>query len=246
VAAQFLVDTGTTAFFASSKPIRNPLDFLDHILRSAHEQIVAFGQRQNPPIDPRSTAVAVLIQGGYAYWSHAGDSRMYLLRSGRVSRRTRDHSLLEQMRRHGLSEKSGKAGRRYRNLVTQCLGGAGAHFGTTRGRPTELHPGDLLILCTDGLWSQFPDQRLLAITGGERPLQKVVDAMAATAAQAAAPASDNVTLLALRCLADAAPQDPAPAPDSTRAAAAPDRDEDELRAAIDLLRGAIEDFESKQ
>jgi serine/threonine protein phosphatase PrpC len=245
VAAQILMDTGRTSFAASPKPIEHPPGFLDDVLRCAHQEIVAYGHAQEPPIDPRATAVGVLVQDGQAYWTHAGDSRLYLIRDHRVIRRTRDHSFIEQMRGHGILDLGAKAAKRYRNLVTQCLGGAGMRFGTTRGQPTRLRAGDLLLLCTDGLWGQFPEERLIDALRGQDALEHLVNRLVRSAVASASPSSDNVTLVALRWLGDDARPAAEPPPETPPAeTATAETSTDDLQQAIELLRGAIEDFES--
>ncbi len=240
VAAQILIDTGRKIFETTSKPIGDPLGFLDDILSTSHEEIVAFGNRQDPHIDPRATAVAVLVQDGQAYWTHAGDSRFYLFRNYQALARTRDHSFVEQLRHRGLQVKNDKGGARYRNLVTQCLGGSGMRFGTTRGLPTPLKPRDILLLCSDGLWGQIPDADLASLMRHHGSLERMVNHLAESAVQHGAPTSDNVTLLVLRWPDDQPRGTQAPADEPVAASG----DGDEVKEAMDHLRSIIEEFET--
>ncbi len=243
-AARIMVETGKLAFESVSKPISEPLDFLDYILRTAHEAIVAFGTAHTPPIDPRATGVAALVQNGKAYWSHAGDSRLYLFRDYRDYARTTDHSFIEQLRYRGLRPANSKMHKRYRNLVTLCLGGNGMHFGTSRGNPTELQDRDILLLCTDGLWNQLSEESLGPQMRHHGSLERMVSSLANAAAQAAAPASDNVTLVAMRW------QDQPPEPQIPKTESSAEdtgtRPADEVQEAIDHLRSAIENFTPKE
>jgi len=243
-AAQILLDVGRTAFEAASKPIDAPLDFLDDIMAGAHEQIVEFGRNQVPPIDPRSTAVAALVQNGTAYWAHIGDSRLYLFRGYRIIQRTIDHSFVEQMRDRGLLTEGSPMAQRYRNLVTQCLGGTGAAFSTSRGRPIAMAPRDILLLCSDGLWSQLSDEQLIAQMRHHGSLSRMADELTHAAEQAGAPASDNVTLVALRWVGEDDSEEQEPADELSEEEEALDTSDEGLRDAIDLLRSAIDDFES--
>jgi len=239
VAAQILIDTGRRIFDHTSKPIGDPLGFLDDVLGTAHEEIVAYGKRKDPPIDPRATAVAVLVQDGQVYWTHAGDSRFYLFRNYQILARTRDHSFVEELRHRGLQFKDAKGGVRYRNLVTQCLGGSGMRFGTTRGLPTPLKPRDILLLCTDGLWGQIPDTDLKSMMRHHGSLERMVNQLAEIAAQNGAPSSDNVTLLALRWPEEQDATDSAEQPME-----APAEDSEEVKEAMDHLRAVIEEFDT--
>jgi serine/threonine protein phosphatase PrpC len=247
VAAQILMDTGRANFEAVSKPIRDPHDFLDNVLRRTHERIVAYGCNQKPPIDPRATSVAALVQNGKAYWSHTGDSRLYLFRGYKLIQRTRDHSFVEQLRERGLLKKNGRLEQRYRNLVTQCLGGEETRFGTTRGQPTTLSRRDILLLCTDGLWSQISDRELSPQIRHHGSLERMVNALAHSAQQAAAPTSDNITVIALRWLGDR-PERPVEqekvVPEVQGTARKAADKQDQLQDAINHLRAAIEEFEA--
>jgi serine/threonine protein phosphatase PrpC len=231
VAAQCLMDAGRTAFATVTKPLPQPLDFLDRIVTDAHARIIAFGHAQHPPIDPRATAVLAWIQHGHAYWVHAGDSRLYLIRDDQVARLTRDHSLVERLRRQGLNHDRDHKGRRLRNLVTHCLGGITTRLRVSHAQPARLQAGDLLLLCTDGLWTQYPDEQIGGLIPRQAPLQATVERLVQDATQAAAPTSDNATLLALRYL-----HDPEPEPNSGH----------DLQDAIQTLRGAIDDYQTHQ
>jgi serine/threonine protein phosphatase PrpC len=239
VAAQILVDTGRKMFEDTPKPVGDPLGFLDDILGAAHEEIVAYGRRQDPPIDPRATAVAVLVQDSRAFWIHAGDSRFYLFRSYQALYRTRDHSFVEQLHERGVKPKDHDGVGRYRNLVTQCLGGNGLRFGTTRGVPTSLKPRDILMLCSDGLWGQIPDQDLCSLMRHHGSLDRMVAQLAENAVQLGAPSSDNVTVLALRWRGGKGPKRKAAAELGVAADS-----NGEVRDALAHLRAVVEEFET--
>ena len=244
MAAQILVDTGRTAFKAASKPIDDPRGFLDKVLSSAHEQIAAYGHNHKPPIDPRSTAVAALVQNGSAYWAHVGDSRLYMFRGYRIIQRTTDHSFVEQMRGRGLLAEGDQAEQRYRNLVTRCLGGTGKPFSASHGHSIDMAPRDILLLCSDGLWSQISDERLIVQMRHHGSLKRMANELARSAAQTGAPSSDNVTLVALRWIGEEKLQPAEPVAAQPQTNDKPDEGKEQLQDAIDHLRSAIEDFES--
>src|SRR5262245_14374080 len=93
IAAQVTVDCLGGAFRAEAKPrVADPDKFLFDGVGRAHAMIHHHAQKQGLAESPRTTVVACLVQGGYAYWSFIGDSRLYLIRDGRVVTRTRDHT----------------------------------------------------------------------------------------------------------------------------------------------------------
>jgi serine/threonine protein phosphatase PrpC len=210
IAAQLLIDVSGSLFRQAAKPIDDPADFMLRCIGRAHQAILRFGSRQDPPVAPRTTAVLALIQGGTAHWAHVGDSRLYLLRGGQVQAQTRDHAHIRFVR-HSADDVSHP-----RTSLTRCLGGLPQPPLTTCGAATVLEAGDTLVLCTDGLWGQLTDRRLAgAFADRAAPIEAGLRALVAQAG--AAPNSDNVTAVALRWLAErgagaAQPISPVPPP----------------------------------
>src|SRR3989338_1508549 len=76
VAAEILVQTLMHSFQSLRQPvIQRPSAFLALGILQAHHAIIARAKASEPPIEPRTTCVACLVQNGYAYWAHVGDSR---------------------------------------------------------------------------------------------------------------------------------------------------------------------------
>ncbi len=215
LAASTLVVRFTEAFGNAPSPLPDPLMFLNECFVQAHHSIVDAGARHDPPIAPRTTGVACVVQDGVAYWAHVGDSRCYVLRGGRVAIRTRDHSQIEDLLTQGkIDEKRAKAHPK-RNHITRCVGGnATKTHQTTLGEPFVLEPSDVLLLCSDGLWSSVSDDELAVHFAEPAPLAKLADLIAGQAESNSYPKSDNVSLLALRWISRnrAADSTDAPAP----------------------------------
>jgi serine/threonine protein phosphatase PrpC len=237
LAAQVFVDVATEAFDHAALPIADPPAFLTETLRLAHARIARAGREQDPPVYPRTTAVACLLQGGRAWWIHAGDSRLYWLRDGQVLERTRDHTLVEDLYRQGRISEPEMLSHPMRNYVTHCLGGPHEAPPATTGGPVALRDGDTILLCSDGLWGVLPEQAI--VDGLAADIQPAADALAAAADQAGYPNSDNITVLAVRVLSaedrtDVDPRGPA------RAAA--NDGGDQLTHAIESIRDAIREY----
>ena len=93
VAAQIAVQRIAGRFQAEARPLLpDPQLFLARAIEHAHQAILDHALDRQLPEAPRTTLVACVIQRGAAYWAHAGDSRLYLLRRGHLVTRTRDHS----------------------------------------------------------------------------------------------------------------------------------------------------------
>ncbi|MCW8904051.1 PP2C family protein-serine/threonine phosphatase [Sedimenticola sp.] len=196
-AAQVLIDTCQNYFNRTPHPILNPSSFLTRLLHKAHENIVAFGYEQRPAIDPRTTAVACLIQKNVAHWAHAGDSRLYLLRERRILAKTIDHSYVERLKQQGVITARQQKNHPQRNYVTRCLGGALVSPEITLGKH-KLEAGDILLLCSDGLWGSISESEMLTTLFSRLPLSEAVRTLSEQAAHKAFPDSDNITLIALR------------------------------------------------
>lgn len=191
VAAQLFIDVCESLFRQQAKPLRDPEQFMLLCAHRAHQAIIAFGDRQSPPIAPRTTAVMAVIQDGVAYWTHVGDSRLYLIRDNHVLAQTRDHSKVHYIRPEAGAES------RARSAITRCLGGLDQPPTVTAGAPTQLVPGDKLLLCSDGLWSQVSEDQILMHLDLDVAIGDALQELAEEAERNGYPRSDNVTALSL-------------------------------------------------
>lgn len=196
LAAQAFVDTLGRLFLARAG-LEDPAAFLRDAFRAAHRAIRCEGEAQHPPIEPLTTGVACLVQGGTALWAHVGDSRAYLVRDGEVALRTRDHTRVAEMVDAGLITEQQARIHPLRNHVSLCLGGTPQPPPVTLGPTIYLVEGDVLLLCSDGLWSAVSETRLVSFLEDEDTAH-AVDQLAEAAEQATYPQSDNVSGVALR------------------------------------------------
>ncbi|MCB1775789.1 MAG: serine/threonine-protein phosphatase [Gammaproteobacteria bacterium] len=189
-AAQLLIDVAEHLFRKAEKPLEDPVRFMLRVIGKAHRSILRFGRRQRPPIEPRTTAVLAIVQNETLYWSHVGDSRLYLVRNGRVLARTADHTVTVTV-----PDNIGPIPRR--TSLTRCLGGLEKPPTTTCAPPMALQPGDVVLLCTDGLWGQVPGRHLVSAFHDHRvPIAEQLEQVSDVAHREAH--SDNVTAIALR------------------------------------------------
>src|SRR5574338_599374 len=105
IAAQLAAQVITRSFQRDARPaLREPALFLSRALTNAHHAILDYSFDRNLAESPRTTIVACVVQEGVAWWAHAGDSRLYLLRHGHIHAQTRDHSRVQLMIDQGLLE----------------------------------------------------------------------------------------------------------------------------------------------
>jgi serine/threonine protein phosphatase PrpC len=89
---------------------------------------------------------------GRALWAHWGDSRLYWFRAGRMHLRTEDHSLVQQLLHAGLYEENDPRRLPNRNVLAGAIGAEGQVPPSIRSAAVALEPGDVFLLCSDGLW----------------------------------------------------------------------------------------------
>jgi serine/threonine protein phosphatase PrpC len=163
VASQIAAQTLVEAFKREARPrIRDPFMFLQKGILNAHYAIGDFTETRRLNDSPRTTCVACVVQDNIAYWAHVGDSRLYFLRKGKIIFRTRDHSRLQQLMERGLINERQAAVHPERNKIYSCLGGL-ARPEIDFSRKTPLESGDILLLCTDGVWGVLPDKTILSV-----------------------------------------------------------------------------------
>ena len=188
--------------FDEAPPHITPAAFLRGAISRAHDEVVVAGEQVGIGSRPRTTCAACLVRAGAAVWAHVGDSRVYHARDGALQARTRDHTAIEALLQDGLISEDEIPGHPMRHYVEFCLGGAPEQPLITVSEPVTLAPGDLLLLCSDGLWSGVADADIAAGPQGDTSLADWLSRIASRAVRACMPYSDNTTAAAARVLAD--------------------------------------------
>jgi protein phosphatase len=197
IAAGLALQSLSARFRAHATPyVKKPERFLEEGLLEAHEEIVRYARERDLPGTPRTTIVACLVQHNCAVWAHCGDSRMYWLRRGQVLGRTRDHSHIEYLIAKGKADPSERATHPDRNKLYNCLGASSAPK-VELSRQASLEPGDVLLLCSDGLWGVLPDTEIAHRLATHTVVQAVPD-LIAMATELAGATGDNTTVLAIQ------------------------------------------------
>ena len=145
-----------------------------------------------------STAALVAINNGYCTIGNIGDSRIYLLSSGKLTQLSEDHTMAAQMVRANLMRAEDAKMNRRRHYLTQHLG---MFSDETVIQPhlrekIALHPGDRLLLCSDGVTDALSDSDLLTLLSQETSCEKMVGGIVDSAINGGA--SDNVTALVIK------------------------------------------------
>jgi len=197
LASELLTQNVVQSFTNVRQPvIEQPSAFLALSILHAHKMIRAMGEAHQPPINPRTTCVLCLVQNGYAYWAHVGDSRLYLFRNGELVERTQDDTMIERMRQEGVLTEEEMLTHPDKSRLLKCVGGP-RDPSVSLGQETLLNPGDVLLLCTDGLWEALPQETIIGYLQKPELGDAVVDMLLAAEA-ARGKSSDNISAIALR------------------------------------------------
>ena len=197
MAAQVALQSLAAIFQREAKPsLADPIRFLNEAVMAGHHQLLHYATSRGLVDTPRTTVVACVLQGAAAYWAHCGDSRLYLVRGDKLIARTRDHSYTELQETMAKVAQVVPAGEKLnRNVLFTCLGSPGKPMVDTAG-PLLMHPGDRVLLCSDGMWSALPDAVITSVIAS-RSISDAVPELVEQALRQAGPKSDNVTALAV-------------------------------------------------
>ncbi|MBY0229330.1 MAG: protein phosphatase 2C domain-containing protein [Gemmataceae bacterium] len=142
-----------------------------------------------------TTLTLAFASGRRLFVIHAGDSRCYRLRGGSLERLTEDHTLVAELAAMGRIRPEEMRRHPRRHVVTNVLGGNEVGV-RTDVRAEGIEPGDVLLLCSDGLTDMLDDDRLAAILSEERSPEAACARLIAEAN--AAGGRDNITAVVAR------------------------------------------------
>lgn len=183
---------------------------LRQLVEQANLDVVARQAEGGTLAAMRSTLVlaAIDLQDNALAWAHTGDSRAYLFRGGAVAQRTVDHSLVQQMVAGGMIDEEGARLHPQRNMLLSALGSVDEALDVSVSGPMPLQAGDVLLLCSDGVWEPLGDERLRDTLWASRSASQWIEQLDAQIKAHAKPGHDNYTAVVL-WLYDEAPDDDA-------------------------------------
>ena len=167
---------------------------LEGIAQDANREIHELAQRDSSRAGMGTTLTAALLRDDEVALSHVGDSRAYVLRGGELKRLTKDHSLVEELRRQGRLTDEEAEEHPQRSIITRALGPEPSVNVDTMTFPAKS--GDVFLLCSDGLTTMVSDEQIASILSEARTLRsavnKLIDAANAQGGR------DNITAVAFR------------------------------------------------
>ena len=148
----------------------NPVKIIRAAIENANTQLLREASDNETMSGMGTTMVLVTIVGHYAYVANVGDSRLYLVDENKISQITKDHSLVEEMVRMGEISRDDARNHPDKNIITRAHGA---------GRDVDvdffdirLTPGDILLLCSDGLSNMVPDEDIRQVIRTSETLEE--------------------------------------------------------------------------
>lgn len=161
-------------------------------IATAQEEVVR--RAVGPLVEMGTTLVAVWITEGVAVVANVGDSRVYRLRARTLHQLTEDHSFVAELERAGAHDLRAALPDAMSAMVTRCLAADANSEPDIQVFPTE--PGDVFLLCTDGLTDALSDAQIAAILGEHAVPAEATNALNQAAYRAGS--QDNITTLVVR------------------------------------------------
>lgn len=209
VASRMAIETVLAGFRKIPKGIMH-VSLLPRLVQEANQAIFDAGNAANARPDPAyvdpggnivpdgmhmaSTLVLCALRFDSAVVSHAGDSRCYLFRKGNLTALTHDHTMVDEQVRMGMISKEDAATHANRHLLTRSLGTE--MFVAADTITVNIVPGDVLLLCSDGLHGYVPDPAIQWILSSTPDLDAAAAALVAAANQTGG--HDNVSVQLIR------------------------------------------------
>jgi PPM family protein phosphatase len=206
---------------------------LEQIAQAANREIHQLAQEDSSHAGMGTTLTAAMVRDNEVALGHVGDSRAYVLRDGQLKRLTKDHSLVEELRRQGRLTEEQAEEHPQRSIITRALGPEPSVNVDTMTFPAR--DGDVFLLCSDGLTTMVSDDEIQQILIEARSLRTAVKELVEAANRGGG--RDNITAVAFR-LADAEAQEgEESATLISRTAEQAGLTGERMRTAADRLRG---------
>jgi serine/threonine protein phosphatase PrpC len=168
-----------------------PEERLAECVRAANRTIYEMSRSEHERAGMGTTLTAAYLDGDDLAIAHVGDSRAYLFRDQTLTRLTEDHSLVEELVRRGKLTEEQAAEHPQRSIITRALGPEPDVEVDTWRYP--VRPGDVLLLCSDGLTSMISEEQIAQILSSAPSLERAAQRLIAAANEAGG--RDNITVV---------------------------------------------------
>ena len=155
----------------SSAPNGDAQAALLRALQTAHERIRDYADKHAGHYGMGTTCTALVLKGDFLHFAHVGDSRLYLSRGTGISQLTKDDSYVSRLVQSGLISSKEAENHPQRHILTAALGTGHELLPQSPDYPVPLENGDIVILCTDGLWGQVSPTELRGVVTTRPPME---------------------------------------------------------------------------
>jgi protein phosphatase len=193
VASSLAVEEVLKHFNARSAEMTPP-QAAEQAVRAANDSIYAHAQRNSKLSGMGTTLVAMVTEENRAWILNVGDSRGYRLRAGNLEQITVDHSLVDEQVRSGRMKPDEAKRSPLRNVITRALGTQNSV--TPDIFPLDIEPGDLFLLCSDGLTRELSDDLIASMLANDISISHLCERLVGAANNAGG--QDNITCIAIR------------------------------------------------
>jgi PPM family protein phosphatase len=166
----------------------------EEAVHAANEAVFSRAQGDDKLSGMGTTLVVLVTEESHVWILNVGDSRCYRLRNNSLEQLTLDHSLVEELVRLGRMTPDEALNSPLRNVITRALGTQSSI--TPDVYEVEAEPGDLFLLCSDGLPREISDETIQQILCMDQPLEELCNCLVNAAKKAGG--NDNITCLLVR------------------------------------------------
>jgi len=164
---------------------------IEELMQEANRRIIETVGNE-PDLEGMGTTVtAAFVTNGIVRWAHVGDSRLYLFRDDELRQITEDDTMAGFLLSEGELTKEEARIHPGRKFVFHCIGGSGEFEADTGS--FKIRKGDLLLLSTDGLHDELPEEEIVHILGSQTELKEKLEALVSTAL--ATGGKDNIAVV---------------------------------------------------
>lgn len=169
-------------------------DYFCQCLKQVNAEIYQTGKEHKEYESMATTVVIACIKDDKAYIINVGDSRAYLFRKGILSQLTEDHTYVNELLRNGVITTEEAKNHSKKNVITRALGAEAAV--TADFFQTELETDDILMLCSDGLYGEVDEQKLVEILEEQNTMSVTCSRLVEEAIRCGG--RDNITVICLK------------------------------------------------
>ena len=168
--------------------------FMGNAVGAANSAIYEMGKDKDRYQGMATTVVMAYIYKGEGYIANIGDSRAYIYRDGEMSRITKDHTYVNELIDKGVITEDEAESHRQKNVITKALGAE--PFISPDYYKLALNSGDILMLCTDGLYGEVGEKNILEVLGSGKSMNDTCTDLVDMAIESGG--RDNITVVCIR------------------------------------------------